>query len=202
MSSKEREIKPNKRKTKKLKSSGRNANKTIDSHENQAFAKDKNDFLRQIDFLNSIILDTKLKEPNKSKAHFVKTRKHLHIYKKDEPVAIKRTQFNQRLKLRPKFHGLYRIKTIKPHDRNEVEKVYLEHFGIPFDLVCSFSGWPIVNWMAQRAIASSSSIPSQVASKENERPTTPVETAARGEILEHERRGWERKRDRRTSAEQ
>ncbi|GFX36871.1 hypothetical protein TNCV_4000311 [Trichonephila clavipes] len=72
MSTKEREIKPSKRKIKKLKSSGRNANKTSDSDENQAFAKEKNDLLRQIDFLNSIILDTKLKEPNKSKAQFFK----------------------------------------------------------------------------------------------------------------------------------
>ncbi|GFS77518.1 uncharacterized protein TNCV_320751 [Trichonephila clavipes] len=68
MSTKEREINPSKRKTKKSKSSGRNANKTSDSDENQAIAKEKNDLLRQIDFLNSIILETKLKEPNKSKA--------------------------------------------------------------------------------------------------------------------------------------
>ncbi|GFS95118.1 hypothetical protein TNCV_2704731 [Trichonephila clavipes] len=81
MSTKEREIKPSKHKT-KLKSSGRNANKTSDSDENQALAKEKNDLLRQIDFLNSIILDTKLKGPNKSKAQFVKKRKQLHIYKK------------------------------------------------------------------------------------------------------------------------
>ncbi|GFW12043.1 hypothetical protein TNCV_4531081 [Trichonephila clavipes] len=66
MSTKEREIKPSKRKTKKLKSSGRNANKTSDSDENQALAKEKNDLLRQIDFFTSIILDTKLKEPDKS----------------------------------------------------------------------------------------------------------------------------------------
>ncbi|GFW70896.1 uncharacterized protein TNCV_2864911 [Trichonephila clavipes] len=57
MSTKEREIKPSKRKFKKLKSSGRNANKTSDSDENQALAKEKSDLLRQIDFLNSIILD-------------------------------------------------------------------------------------------------------------------------------------------------
>ncbi|GFS99672.1 hypothetical protein TNCV_1972371 [Trichonephila clavipes] len=59
-------LEENKRKTKKSKSSGRNANKTSDSDENQALAKEKNVLLRQIDFLNSIILDTKLKEPNKS----------------------------------------------------------------------------------------------------------------------------------------
>ncbi|GFV48354.1 uncharacterized protein TNCV_3508281, partial [Trichonephila clavipes] len=64
MSTKELEINPSKSKTKKLKSSGRNANKTSDSDENQALAKEKNDLLRQVDFLNSIILDTKLKEPN------------------------------------------------------------------------------------------------------------------------------------------
>ncbi|GFW34695.1 hypothetical protein TNCV_953231 [Trichonephila clavipes] len=66
MSTKELEIKPSKCKTKKLKSSGRNANKTSDSDENQALAKEKNDLLRQIDFLKPIILDTKLKMPNKS----------------------------------------------------------------------------------------------------------------------------------------
>ncbi|GFY10714.1 hypothetical protein TNCV_2195351 [Trichonephila clavipes] len=53
-------------KLRSYKSSGRNANKTSDSDENQALAKEKNDLLRQIDFLNSIILDTKLKEPDKS----------------------------------------------------------------------------------------------------------------------------------------
>ncbi|GFT86090.1 hypothetical protein TNCV_3257051 [Trichonephila clavipes] len=52
---KKREIKPTKSKTKKLKSSGRNANKTSDSDENQALAKEKNDLLTQIDFPNSII---------------------------------------------------------------------------------------------------------------------------------------------------
>ncbi|GFW74834.1 hypothetical protein TNCV_5138131 [Trichonephila clavipes] len=122
MSTKEREIKPSKRKIKKPKSSGRNANKTSDSDENQAFAKEKNDLLRQIDFLNSIILDTKLKEPNKSKAHFVKKRKQ-HIYKKDEPVTIRRTQFGTQLKLRLKFCEPYLIKTVKPHDRNDFKNV-------------------------------------------------------------------------------
>ncbi|GFX39526.1 hypothetical protein TNCV_2102721 [Trichonephila clavipes] len=38
---------------------GRNANKTSDSDENQALAKEKNELLRQIDVLNPIILDTK-----------------------------------------------------------------------------------------------------------------------------------------------
>ncbi|GFX67994.1 hypothetical protein TNCV_920951 [Trichonephila clavipes] len=99
MSTKEREIKPSKRKTKKRKSCGRNAKKISDSDENQAIAKEKNDLLRQNDFLNSIISDSKLKEPNKSKAQFVKKRNQQHIYKKDEPVTIKRTQFETRLKL-------------------------------------------------------------------------------------------------------
>ncbi|GFW60430.1 hypothetical protein TNCV_942971 [Trichonephila clavipes] len=120
MSTKEREIKPSKRKIKKPKSSGRNANKTSDSDENQAFAKEKNDLLRQIDFLNSIILDTKLKEPNKSKAQFFKKRRQLHKYKKHESV---RTQSGTQLKLRSKFCEPYLIKTVKPHDRNEVKNV-------------------------------------------------------------------------------
>ncbi|GFV44007.1 hypothetical protein TNCV_3571281 [Trichonephila clavipes] len=72
MSTEVRDIYPSKCKTKKLKSSERNTNKTSDSDDNQALAKEKNDLLRQIDFLNSIILNSKLKEPNKSKAQFVK----------------------------------------------------------------------------------------------------------------------------------
>ncbi|GFU91529.1 retrovirus-related Pol polyprotein from transposon 17.6 [Trichonephila clavipes] len=128
MSTKEQEIKPSKRKT-KLKSSGRNANKTSHSDENQALAKEKNDLLRQIDFLNSIILYTKMKEPNKSKAQFFKKRRQLHIYKKDKPLTIKRTQFQTRLKLRPNFYRPYLIKTVKPHDRYEVEKVG-QHEGL------------------------------------------------------------------------
>ncbi|GFS60940.1 putative blastopia polyprotein [Trichonephila clavipes] len=123
MSTKEREIKPSKRKIKKLKSSGRNANKTSDSDENQALAKEKNDLLKQIDFLNSIILDTKLKDPNKSKAHFFKKRRQPHKYKKHESVTIRRTQFGTQLKLQPKFCEPYLIKTVKPHDRNEVKNV-------------------------------------------------------------------------------
>ncbi|GFT71361.1 hypothetical protein TNCV_2157741 [Trichonephila clavipes] len=70
LSTKEQEIKPSKRKTKKLKSSGKNANKTSDSDENPALAKEKNDLLGGIDFLNSIILDTNLKEPNKKDIGF------------------------------------------------------------------------------------------------------------------------------------
>ncbi|GFV36359.1 hypothetical protein TNCV_2234061 [Trichonephila clavipes] len=112
-----------KRKTKKLKSSGRNANKTSDSDDNQALANEKNDLLRQIDFLNSIILDTKLKEPSKSKAQFFKKRRQLHKYKKHESVTIRSTQFGTQLKLRPKFCETYLIKTVKPHVRNEVIKV-------------------------------------------------------------------------------
>ncbi|GFT41065.1 retrovirus-related Pol polyprotein from transposon 17.6 [Trichonephila clavipes] len=120
MSTKEREFNPSKCKTKKSKSSGRNANKTSDSDENEAIAKEKNDLLRQIDFLNSIILDTKLKEPNKSKAQFFKKRRQLHKYKKHESV---RTQYGTQLKLRSKFCEPYLIKTVKPHDRNEVKNV-------------------------------------------------------------------------------
>ncbi|GFW01834.1 hypothetical protein TNCV_60861 [Trichonephila clavipes] len=82
--------------------------------------KRKNDLLRQIDFLNSIILDTKLKEPNKSKAQFFKKRRQLHKYKKHESV---RTQSGTQLKLRSKFCEPYLIKTVKPHDRNEVKNV-------------------------------------------------------------------------------
>ncbi|GFT87499.1 hypothetical protein TNCV_1638871 [Trichonephila clavipes] len=119
MSTKEREINPSKRKTKKSKSSGRNANKTSDSGENQAIAKEKNDLLRQIDFLNSIILDTKLKEPNKSKAQFFKNADNYTNIK----TRISKNTVRTQLKLRSKFCEPYLIKTVKPHDRNEVKNV-------------------------------------------------------------------------------
>ncbi|GFT33136.1 hypothetical protein TNCV_1264951 [Trichonephila clavipes] len=38
-------------------------------------------------------------------------------------MAIKGTQFGPELKSLPKFYGPYLIKTVKPHNRNEVEKV-------------------------------------------------------------------------------
>ncbi|GFU60832.1 hypothetical protein TNCV_3371681 [Trichonephila clavipes] len=93
MSTKEREINPSKRKTKKSKSSGRNANKTSDSDENQAIAKEKNDLLRQIDFLNSIILDTKLKEQT-SKAQFFKNADNCTNIKKHESVCSQHFRFS------------------------------------------------------------------------------------------------------------
>ncbi|GFY42622.1 hypothetical protein TNIN_16511 [Trichonephila inaurata madagascariensis] len=78
MATKEREINSSQRKTKKLKSSGRNANKTSD--ENRALAKEKNVICLDIDFLNSIILDTKLKDPNKSKSHSSLKKANNHTY--------------------------------------------------------------------------------------------------------------------------
>ncbi|GFU49152.1 hypothetical protein TNCV_573881 [Trichonephila clavipes] len=114
MSTKKREINHSKRKSKKLKSSGRNAYKASDSDENQALGKEKNDLLRHIDFLNSIFLDTKLKEPNKSKAQFVKKRKQLHIYKKDKPVTIKRTHSEQDSNYDPRLVNT-KVLILHPH---------------------------------------------------------------------------------------
>ncbi|GFY72883.1 hypothetical protein TNIN_196571 [Trichonephila inaurata madagascariensis] len=100
MSTKKQEIKPSKRKTKKLKFSGRNVNKTSDSDENQAIAKEKNDLLRQIDFLNSIILDTKLKEPNKSiKTSSLKNANYIYIKKANqcqskEPSSVQDSNYD------------------------------------------------------------------------------------------------------------
>ncbi|GFY32915.1 hypothetical protein TNCV_4025391 [Trichonephila clavipes] len=51
---------------------------------------------------------------------------HRHYSKSiDEITALenRNVQQNCRLTLRPKFYGPYRIKTVKPHDRYEVEKV-------------------------------------------------------------------------------
>ncbi|GFW20360.1 hypothetical protein TNCV_3457981 [Trichonephila clavipes] len=177
MSTKELEIKPSKRKTKKLKSRGRNANKTSDSDENQALAKEKNDLFRQTDFLNSIILDTKLKESNKSKAQFFKKRRQRHKYKKHESVTIRRTQFGTQLKLRPKFCEPYLIKTIKPHDRNEVKNVgqhegWLTTFWIFFR--CGQLIFRMADCEVEGATASSRSIPQQIVSKGNERAISPT----------------------------
>ncbi|GFT85497.1 hypothetical protein TNCV_1495651 [Trichonephila clavipes] len=76
ISTKERESIHLKFKNKKLNSIGsrRTVHETSYSDENQA--EEKNVLLRQINFLNSIILDTKLKEPNKTKEHI---RHRLHI---------------------------------------------------------------------------------------------------------------------------
>ncbi|GFQ89895.1 hypothetical protein TNCT_94781 [Trichonephila clavata] len=69
MSTKEPESVPLKCKNKKLKSNGsrKNANKLSYRDENQALAEEKNAFLRQLDFLNSIILDMKLKRLDNTK---------------------------------------------------------------------------------------------------------------------------------------
>lgn len=44
-------------------------------------------------------------------------------YKVNDLVAIKRTQYGSGLKLRPKFHGPYKVVTCRKHGRYEVEKV-------------------------------------------------------------------------------
>ena len=52
-----------------------------------------------------------------------KKRKRPHVYKRDDLVAIQRTQFRNELKMRPKFHGLYEVTKMKSHARYDVKKV-------------------------------------------------------------------------------
>ncbi|GFX65364.1 hypothetical protein TNCV_3169111 [Trichonephila clavipes] len=87
-------------KTNKLKSSGRNVNKTSDSDGKRDLVKEKNYLFRQNDFLNSMILDTKLKEPNKSEAHFVKNANYTYIKRRTsdnqkEPSSEQDSNYDQ-----------------------------------------------------------------------------------------------------------
>ncbi|XP_055932830.1 uncharacterized protein LOC129962855 [Argiope bruennichi] len=63
----------------------------------------------------------RLQEENKRA--YNKRRKKATPYNPGDLVAIQRTQFGSGLKLRPKFHGPYRITAKKPHERYLVEKV-------------------------------------------------------------------------------
>ncbi|XP_055928750.1 uncharacterized protein LOC129959880 [Argiope bruennichi] len=63
----------------------------------------------------------RLQEENKRA--YNKRRKKATQYNPGDLVAIQRTQFGSGLKLRPKFHGPYRITAKKPHQRYLVEKV-------------------------------------------------------------------------------
>ncbi|XP_055951482.1 uncharacterized protein LOC129987539 [Argiope bruennichi] len=63
----------------------------------------------------------RLQEENKRA--YNKRRKKATQYNPGDLVAIQRTQFGSGLKLRPKFHGPYRMTAKKPHERYLVEKV-------------------------------------------------------------------------------
>lgn len=54
---------------------------------------------------------------------FNRNRKKPRKYKKNDLVAIQRTQGGPGLKLRPKFFGPYKITDVKKNDRYDVEKV-------------------------------------------------------------------------------
>ncbi|GFU83203.1 hypothetical protein TNCV_3738141 [Trichonephila clavipes] len=52
-----------------------------------------------------------------------------HLYKKGDLVAIMRTQFGNKLKLRIKYFGPYQVTKMKPHDRYDVGDMIGDHEG-------------------------------------------------------------------------
>ncbi|KFM57817.1 hypothetical protein X975_10747, partial [Stegodyphus mimosarum] len=70
------------------------------------------------DAKNSILM---LQQENHKQ--FNKRRKKPRLYKVGDLVAIQRTQYGTSLKLRPRFHGPYKVISITSNDRYEVEKV-------------------------------------------------------------------------------
>ncbi|GFW76899.1 transposon Tf2-11 polyprotein [Trichonephila clavipes] len=63
----------------------------------------------------------KLQEENRRT--YNRKRKEAHLYKKGDLVAIMRTQFGNKLKLRIKYFGPYQVTKVKPHDRYDVAKI-------------------------------------------------------------------------------
>lgn len=79
-----------------------------------------------MDHLHTIREEAKgniLKIQEESRKCYNKKRKKAHVYKKDDLVAIRRTQFGTGMKLRAKFLGPYKVVRVKSNDRYDVEKV-------------------------------------------------------------------------------
>ncbi|GFW92096.1 hypothetical protein TNCV_2153751 [Trichonephila clavipes] len=64
-----------------------------------------------------------LKIQEENRRTYNRKRKKAHLYKKGDLVAIMRTQFGNRLKLRIKYFGPYQVTKVKPHDRYDVAKI-------------------------------------------------------------------------------
>ncbi|GFU63799.1 retrovirus-related Pol polyprotein from transposon 17.6 [Trichonephila clavipes] len=63
----------------------------------------------------------KIQEENRRTCN--RKRKEAYLYKKGDLVAIMRTQFGNKLKLRIKYFGPYQVTKVKPHDRYDVAKI-------------------------------------------------------------------------------
>ncbi|GFW87859.1 transposon Tf2-8 polyprotein [Trichonephila clavipes] len=64
-----------------------------------------------------------LKIQEENRRAYNRKRKEAHLYKKGDLVAIMRTQFGNKLKLRIKYFGPYQVTKVKPHDRYDVAKI-------------------------------------------------------------------------------
>ncbi|GFV17557.1 transposon Tf2-6 polyprotein [Trichonephila clavipes] len=64
-----------------------------------------------------------LKIQEENRRTYNRKRKEAHLYKKGDLVAIMRTQFGNKLKLRIKYFGPYQVTKVKPHDRYDVAKI-------------------------------------------------------------------------------
>ncbi|GFV11135.1 transposon Tf2-8 polyprotein [Trichonephila clavipes] len=64
-----------------------------------------------------------LKIQEENRRTYNRKRKEAHLYKKSDLVAIMRTQFGNKLKLRIKYFGPYQVTKVKPHDRYDVAKI-------------------------------------------------------------------------------
>ncbi|GFW82401.1 uncharacterized protein TNCV_3818811 [Trichonephila clavipes] len=64
-----------------------------------------------------------LKIQEENRITYNRKRKEAHLYKKGDLVAVMRTQFGNKLKLRIKYFGPYQVTKVKPHDRYDVAKI-------------------------------------------------------------------------------
>ncbi|GFT23874.1 transposon Tf2-11 polyprotein [Trichonephila clavipes] len=64
-----------------------------------------------------------LKIQEENRRTYNRKRKEAHLYKKGDLVAIMKTQFGNKLKLRIKYFGPYQVTKVKPHDRYDVAKI-------------------------------------------------------------------------------
>ncbi|GFW16527.1 hypothetical protein TNCV_2351511 [Trichonephila clavipes] len=64
-----------------------------------------------------------LKIQEENRRTYNQKRKEAHLYKKGDLVAVMRTQFGNKLKLRIKYFGPHQVTKVKPYDRYDVTKI-------------------------------------------------------------------------------
>jgi len=83
----------------------------------------KRDFMSTREMLRKEAKQQILKTQEQNKKTYNLRRKAAHKYKVNDVVAIKRTQFDPGLKLKPKFLGPYKVTKVKPNDTYDVQKL-------------------------------------------------------------------------------